>query len=95
MSTFTDEPTPADQGAAMQALAEESPEAVGLVSRYLAQSERERTRIEEYVEESRQREIAEWRERALWAEAELRVVRGNFYMLLNPSHAEITDELRS
>lgn len=79
---MSDTITPREQGAAMQQLAEESPEAVGMVATYLAASERERSRIDEMVEEHRQRELDEWKERALKAEAQLYKIEQRVMSLL-------------
>lgn len=64
-------PTPAENGEYGTRIAQESPEAAGLLVQIMDHNARESERIAATVQQGIERERDEWRERALAAEAQL------------------------
>lgn len=66
-------------------LARQSPEAVGIVAKYLENSAQERERIEDAARTRLEDELQEWKLRALRAEAQLQTARNQMDALFFPS----------
>lgn len=75
-------PTPAENGEHGKQIAEQSPDAAGLLVQIMDQNAREAERMAASVQQWAEQERDEWRERALRAEARLDRIEARLWDLL-------------